>query len=193
MSYVKFWKRIVDFSLALLILAITFPLLIISAIGIKISSIGPIVFRQRRVGLHGETFQILKLRTMRLNDMRNLAQTYNNDPEVFPFGRMLRRLKLDELPQVFNVLCGDMSIVGPRPCLPQTFEEMPEWARRRSLVRPGITGMAQVNGNVALTWEERWLFDIKYVESISFFTDIRLIIKTLAVVILGEERYRVKR
>jgi len=193
MTYTKAWKRLLDFVLAMLALVVALPLILIVAAGIKISSPGPVFFRQTRVGLHGVNFDILKLRTMGLNPDRELVQTYNNDPEVFPLGRVLRRLKIDELPQILNVLHGDMSLVGPRPCLPQTFEEMPKWARKRSLVRPGLTGLAQINGNVALTWEERWRYDLEYVDSISFLTDIRLIIKTLAVVIFGEEQFRSKK
>ena len=192
MTYAKAWKRVFDFILAMLALLFALPLILIAATGIKISSPGPVFFRQKRVGLHGVNFDIFKLRTMELNPEREIVQTYNNDPEVFPLGRILRRLKIDELPQILNVLRGDMSLVGPRPCLPQTFEAMPKWARMRTLVRPGITGMAQINGNAALTWEDRWRYDLEYVDCISFVIDIRLVIKTFAVVIFGEERFRAK-
>jgi undecaprenyl phosphate N,N'-diacetylbacillosamine 1-phosphate transferase len=191
MSYLKLWKRPLDLIVVLLIFIISMPVLLIASVGIKISSPGPVFFRQKRVGLHGVEFEVLKLRTMSVNPLRKVAQTYGSDPEVFPLGRLLRRLKIDELPQLLNVLYGEMSLVGPRPCLRQTFDEMPEWARKRVMVRPGMTGMAQVNGNVALTWEERWRYDIHYVEHISFSLDLRLISRTLAVVIIGEDKFRI--
>lgn len=190
MSYPNVWKRVFDFAIALLLLALAGPLILLASMGIKFSSRGPVFFRQERVGLNGMPFSILKLRTMHINVDRKISQTYNNDPEVFPFGRVLRRLKIDELPQIFNVVKGDMSFVGPRPCLMHTYIDMPEWARKRALVRPGITGMAQISGNVALTWEERWRHDVRYVESVSLVTDIRLLLKTVAVVVLGEERFK---
>jgi undecaprenyl phosphate N,N'-diacetylbacillosamine 1-phosphate transferase len=192
MTYGSDGKRIIDFILSLIIVLVVLPFLLIAAFGIKISSKGPIIFIQKRIGLNGCVFEIYKLRTMHMDINREISQTYNSDPSVFVFGKILRRLKIDELPQVFNVLRGDMSWIGPRPCLEKTFSEMPEWAKKRAMVRPGITGMAQVNGNVALTWDERWQHDVRYVNELSLWTDIKIIIKSIGVVVFGEEKFMVK-
>lgn len=190
MSYVALWKKVLDFVLAIIGATIAVPIIGICALMIKISSPGPVFFLQERVGLDGKPFLIFKLRTMAVNPDRREKQTQISDPEVFPVGKIFRRLKIDELPQLFNVLRGDMSWVGPRPSLIETFNEMPEWARKRVSVRPGITGLAQVNGNVALSWEERWKHDLKYTETISFLTDLKILWKTVAVVVLSEEQFR---
>lgn len=190
MIYRSHLKRSLDIILALVaIVLLALPLLVAMAV-ICMTSPGPVFFMQKRVGLGGRTFRIIKLRTMTVNTKRELTQTTNADPEVFAAGRVLRRLKIDELPQLFNVLRGDMSFVGPRPCLEQTWDEMPDWARRRFDVRPGITGLAQINGNIALTWPERWKHDVEYVDSLSFFLDIKVVFKTFLVVLLGEDRFR---
>lgn len=190
MIYKKFTKRILDVTIAIIALLICGPLLVLAIAAIRLSSPGPVFFRQQRVGMNGEIFEILKLRTMTVNPQRQVNQTTLSDPEVFAIGRILRRLKIDELPQVINVLLGDMSIVGPRPCLEQTFREMPVWAKRRAEVRPGITGQAQINGNIALTWEERWRHDVDYVDNITTGRDIVIILKTVSVVLFGEENFR---
>ena len=98
----------------------------------------------------------------------------------------LRRYKIDELPQLVNIICGDMSFVGPRPCLPETFSSMPEWAKKRSGLRPGLTGLAQINGNTTLTWEQRWGYDIQYINNYCLRVDLCVLFKTLSVVIYGE-------
>jgi undecaprenyl phosphate N,N'-diacetylbacillosamine 1-phosphate transferase len=192
MMYDKFFKRLIDILISLLLIIIAIPFLLVAAIGIKLSSPGPILFLQKRIGQKGNGFQIYKLRTMELDTGRKIGQTYTSDPAVFRFGKILRRLKIDELPQIFNVLRGDMSIVGPRPCLKETYVNMPKWARARFLVRPGITGLAQISGNVALTWEERWMHDVHYVEKLSLIVDFKIVIKTIAVVVAGEERFKVR-
>lgn len=190
MIYRSHLKRSLDIILALVaIVLLALPLLVAMAV-IRMTSPGPLFFMQKRVGLGGRTFRIIKLRTMTVNTERKPTQTTNADPEVFAAGRVLRRLKIDELPQLFNVLNGDMSFVGPRPCLEQTWHEMPDWARRRFDVRPGITGLAQINGNIALTWPERWKHDIEYVDRLSFLLDIKVVLKTILVVLLGEGRFR---
>ncbi len=190
MIYKKFAKRILDIAIAIAALIISGPLLVLAIGAIRLSSPGPIFFRQQRIGKNGETFEILKLRTMSVNPERQAVQTTLADPEIFAVGRILRRLKIDELPQIINVLCGTMSIVGPRPCLEQTFREMPAWAKRRAEVRPGITGQAQINGNIALSWEERWHHDVDYVNNITARRDIAIILKTISVVLFGEEKFR---
>ncbi len=190
MIYRVYIKRIVDVLFSLAVLSLVWPAIGIAVLAIKFSSEGPIFFTQNRVGLNGKTFRIYKLRTMSVDVNRGVKQTNQADPEVFGVGKILRRLKIDELPQIFNVLIGDMSVVGPRPCLEVTKQEMPEWALRRFELRPGMTGLAQVSGNVSLPWQKRWEFDVRYVEKCSFATDVRIILKTLFVVLFGEERFR---
>lgn len=191
MIYCRYgFKRLLDVLLSTSALILLGPLIVIGALAVKASSRGPAFFVQMRVGRQGRLFRILKLRTMPVDPRRKIAQTHNADPDVLPVGRVLRRLKIDELPQILNVLVGDMSIVGPRPCLEQTYSEMPEWARKRFEVRPGITGLAQINGNIALTWEDRWRHDIHYVETCSLLGDLGIVAKTVAVVVVGEERFR---
>ncbi|WP_313472160.1 sugar transferase [Stutzerimonas nitrititolerans] len=190
MIYRVYIKRIVDVLFSLAVLSLVWPAIGIAVLAIKFSSEGPIFFTQNRVGLNGKTFKIYKLRTMSVDVNRGVKQTNQADPEVFGVGKILRRLKIDELPQIFNVLIGDMSVVGPRPCLEVTKQEMPEWALRRFELRPGMTGLAQVSGNVSLPWQKRWEFDVRYVEKCSFATDAIIILKTLFVVLFGEERFR---
>ncbi len=188
--YRRFGKRTLDIIISAgLLLMFLLPILA-GLLSIRVTSEGPGLFRQVRVGLGEIRFTIFKLRTMSINQERELVQTKNEDPEVLPVGRVLRRLKIDELPQLWNVLRGDMSLIGPRPCLEHTLDEMPMWARRRFNVRPGLTGLAQVNGNVALTWEERWKHDVSYVDQLSVWLDLRILLKTILVVLLGEEKFR---
>ena len=114
-------------------------------------------------------------------------QTYLNDAEIFPIGKLLRRFKLDELPQIFNILVGDMSLIGPRPCLESTFKMMPKWALKRFEIKPGITGLAQVSGNIKLNWPQRWVLDIDYLKRQSFMLDIKIIFLTSFVLLFGEK------
>ena len=183
-------KRSIDAVVSALLLALVAAPLVVAMVMIFISSPGPVFFVQNRVGLFGRPFRILKLRTMTVDPGRVLTQTVNSNPEVFLFGKFLRRFKVDELPQLLNVLKGDMSLVGPRPCLQETQSGMPEWAKRRFEVRPGLTGLAQVNGNVALSWEERWRHDVDYVQRLNFALDINIMAKTALVLALGEGRLR---
>lgn len=190
MIYRRYCKRALDIVISLLVILLAVPIFLLAAVLIKLNSPGPIFFYQERIGLSEKRFNLIKLRTMKVNPNRQLNQTTNADPEVFPVGKILRRLKIDELPQIFNVFKGDMSIVGPRPCLEQTLNEMPIWARERFSVRPGLTGVAQINGNIALTWEQRWKHDVKYVADVSLVRDLYIVLKTVLVVILGEERFK---
>jgi lipopolysaccharide/colanic/teichoic acid biosynthesis glycosyltransferase len=116
-------------------------------------------------------------------------QTYPGDNSVTWVGQFLRRLKIDELPQLINVLIGDMSLVGPRPCLPELLKELTEVGEVRFLCHPGLTGLAQVNGNIYLDWHERWEFDSKYVKNITFTKDLHIIFKTVFAVVFGERIY----
>lgn len=183
-------KRFLDFFISFAILLFLFPLFIVVAVLIKMDSNGPIFYLQGRVGKNGDIFQVYKFRTM-TDEVRdpNKKQTYLNDPDITRIGRFLRRFKFDELPQIWNVFIGDMSLVGPRPALPSLYEEFGEIAKKRCRVRPGMTGLAQVNGNIYLPWEKRLLLDGEYVDNISFMLDLKILIKTIAIVLFGEEKY----
>ena len=187
--YLKF-KRLFDFFISFAILLLLFPLFIIVAVLIKLDSKGPIFYMQSRVGENGRVFRIYKLRTMTNKERDpNVKQTYLQDPDITRIGGLLRRFKIDELPQIWNVFIGDMSLVGPRPALPSLYEKFGEIAKKRCEVRPGMTGWAQVNGNIYLPWEERLCLDREYVDRMSFMLDLRILVKTVAIVLFGEEKY----
>jgi undecaprenyl phosphate N,N'-diacetylbacillosamine 1-phosphate transferase len=183
-------KRSVDFLVSLIFLVLSAPIILIAIISVRLTSPGPVFFRQARVGRNEKKFEILKFRTMYEDSNRNLTQTRQGDPGVTMVGAVLRRIKIDELPQLVNVLRGEMSLIGPRPCLPQTAQDIPDWARKRFQVSPGLTGLAQVNGNIGLSWEERWLYDVAYAEQINFWLDVKILFKTVIVVLAGEEIFR---
>lgn len=187
--YNFFLKRVLDFIIALIILVFILPLLLISAALIKITSKGPLFFFQSRVGLNGEIFKIFKFRTMTDEVRIASKEILKGNSEVTKVGYYLRRFKIDELPQLFNVLKGDMSLIGPRPCLPEHVRELNDDGMFRLNVRPGMTGLAQVNGNIYLTWEERWKYDRLYVENLSFLGDLKIIILTIAIVLYGEDKF----
>lgn len=188
--YKKVIKRLTDIAFSLLALVLSSPVLVAAALVVRSSSPGPILFTQERVGKDGRRFRIYKFRTMYIDPNRVITQTRSGDPDVVPLGSFLRRWKIDELPQIFNVLKGDMSIIGPRPCLLSTYEEMPDWARRRFVMRPGITGLAQISGSIALTWEERWKHDVHYIDACTFALDVAIVLKTVWVILRGEDRFR---
>jgi lipopolysaccharide/colanic/teichoic acid biosynthesis glycosyltransferase len=179
-------KRTMDVVASLLLLAVLMPLFLLIAAVIKLSDGGPVFYTQKRVGLRGAEFDLYKFRSMTHVERRTHVQVYNDSEGVTAVGKYLRRLKLDETPQLYNVLRGDLSLVGPRPCLPETLEEFGRDAMTRHSVRPGLTGLAQVNGNVLLSWRERLTFDLEYVRNCSFLLDFRIIAKTAAVIVLGE-------
>jgi lipopolysaccharide/colanic/teichoic acid biosynthesis glycosyltransferase len=188
--YARFGKRLFDLGASLATILFLWPLLLVCAVAVKLTSRGPVLFLQERLGKGGTVFMAYKFRTM--TDKPRVPDTiaYSGDQsEITSVGRILRRTKLDELPQVFNVLRGEMSIVGPRPQLPQQRAEFDENAELRLLVRPGLTGLTQVNGGVALSWPERWYYDAEYVRSVSFALDCRIILRTLPVLLHGEHRF----
>ena len=188
--YGRFGKRLVDLAASAIALLCLWPLLLLCALAIKATSRGPVLFNQERLGKGGTTFLAFKFRTMTDKPRRPDTVAYFGDPaEITLVGRVLRRTKLDELPQLFNVLRGEMSIVGPRPQLPVQLAEFNDDARLRLLVRPGLTGMAQTNGNTALSWPERWHYDALYVRTMSFALDCALVLRTLGVLAHGDARY----
>lgn len=180
-------KRYVDVALALTGIALSSPLQVLAGLAVLLDDGLPVLFRQVRVGRDGTPFELLKFRTMKVNSLppANLQVT-SNHPLLTRSGRLLRPLRVDELPQLFNVLRGDMSLIGPRPALPEHCAAYDPWQRKRLLVRPGMTGWAQVNGNVSLTWPERILLDVWYVDHWSPWLDLQILGKTLLVILLGE-------
>lgn len=180
-------KRIIDIAITTIALIILFPILIICAILIKVESKGPLFYTQERLGENGARFKLLKFRSMTNKKHDISVQIMGNESEITGFGKIIRRLKIDELPQLINVLKGDMSIVGPRPCLPLLQQEFNEDGKARLKVRPGLTGLAQINGNIHLSWQERWIFDRFYVENHNLILDLKIIFKTIIIVILGEK------
>ena len=183
--YRRFGKRGLDLVLSALGLILLLPLLAVVAVMVRVSLGAPILFRQLRPGLHGKPFTILKFLTM--TDTRDAQGSLLPDAErLNPFGRFLRSSSLDELPELLNVLRGDMSLVGPRPLLMQYLDRYtPEQARRHE-VRPGITGWAQVNGRNALTWEQKFALDVWYVDHVSVWLDTKIIALTVWKIIQRE-------
>jgi len=179
--------RIFDIAIAVIALAILSPVLLIAAIAIKLGSRGPVVYRQRRVGLHGAEFEMLKLRTMvEGSDPVGFGTVVSReDPRVTKAGRALRRTSLDEIPNLVNVLRGEMAIVGPRPTIPAQVADYTQRQHRRHEVRPGITGWAQVQGRAGIPWEERIELDVWYVEHRDAALDARILLKTLWLLVTG--------
>ena len=173
-------NRAVDVAGATLGLALTSPLLAVGALAIKLEDGGPILYRQRRVGLGGAEFELLKLRTMEVGaEQRGAGFAVNEgDPRITRAGRILRRLSLDEVPQLWNVVRGDMSLVGPRPTLAYQVERYTPRQRRRLEVKPGITGWAQIHGRARLPWDDRIELDVWYVEHRSRWLDLKILART---------------
>ena len=173
-------NRALDVAGASLGLVLASPLLAAAAVAIKLDDHGPVFYRQKRVGQHGRDFELLKLRTMVVGAERQGAgfAVDEGDPRITRVGRVLRRLSLDELPQLANVVRGEMSLIGPRPTLRYQVERYDERQRRRLDVKPGITGWAQVHGRARLPWEERIELDVWYVENRSPWLDLKILART---------------
>jgi len=195
-------KRVFDTAAAGVLLVLLAPLLAVAALAIKVSSPGPVVFRQSRVGRDGELFEMIKLRTMvvdaeaRLSELGDRNETsgvlfkIKDDPRITGVGRVLRKLSIDELPQLINVLRGEMSLVGPRPALPAEVERWEPTLHNRLRVRPGITGMWQVNGRTEDDHDSRYAqLDLYYVDNWSLITDIAILLRTIPVVIASKGQY----
>jgi sugar transferase EpsL len=180
------WKRGLDLSLGVLGTIIFAPVMALVAPLILVFMGRPILFRQIRPGLHGKPFQIFKFRTMTSRSDEGDLVFSDNEKRLTPLGRLLRSTSLDELPELFNVLRGEMSIVGPRPLLMQYLERYSPEQQRRHNVKPGITGWAQVNGRNDLTWEEKFALDLWYVGHQSLWLDLKIILLTVRKVFLRE-------
>jgi lipopolysaccharide/colanic/teichoic acid biosynthesis glycosyltransferase len=173
-------KRGVDFIGSLLALIILLPLFIVIVVAIRLSSKGQAIFKQQRAGKEGKPFIFYKFRTMKEDvDPFGPSPKSGNDTRLTKIGKFMREYSLDELPQLFNILRGDMSIVGPRPLYLSQIKEWNERQKNRLLVKPGLTGLAQISGRGELTKEEKLELDVRYVETAGFFVDIKIILKTI--------------
>jgi lipopolysaccharide/colanic/teichoic acid biosynthesis glycosyltransferase len=183
--------RVLDVVMASVLLAISSPLLAAAALAIRIESRGSAFYRQRRVGRNGVPFDLWKLRTMvpGAEEMGAGIYVLEGDPRITRVGRLLRRLSLDELPNLLNVITGEMSIVGPRPTIQEQVDRYTERQRRRLEVKPGITGWAQVNGRTSLPWPKRIELDIWYVEHRSLWLDLRILGRTVMLLVSGKGLY----
>lgn len=177
--YKLIFKRLFDIFLAVILIVIFSPLFILSIALIFIGDGKPFFYKQQRIGQGGNVFNVIKLRTMK-QGMESMGTTsYANDPRYFFGSKVLRSMKLDELPQLINILFGDMSLVGPRPTVQEDFDKMTHEQKRRFRVRPGLTGLAQISGNTSLKWPERVELDIQYIVALSFKQDFKILIKTV--------------
>lgn len=185
-------KRAIDLAVAVPGFVLLLPVMIGIGIWVRRDSPGPAIFRQERVGLHGRTFRLLKFRTMVVGaqSMGAGLAVDAGDPRITEAGRTLRRLSLDELPQLWNVVRGDMSLVGPRPTVAAQVELYTPEQRRRLDARPGITGLAQVRGRATIPWSERIAIDIEYVDGWSVARDLMILLRTVAVVARRDGTYR---
>lgn len=180
--YKRFVKRCLDFLLSLAALIILSPVLLLVAILVRCKLGSPILFKQKRPGLNEKIFCMYKFRTM--TDAKDAdGNLLPDEVRLTKFGKLLRSTSLDELPELFNILKGDMAIVGPRPLLVQYLSRYNERQHHRHDVRPGFTGLAQVNGRNSISWQEKFEWDVRYVENVSFLMDLRIIAKTVKVVL----------
>jgi lipopolysaccharide/colanic/teichoic acid biosynthesis glycosyltransferase len=185
-------RRVLDIVLSAAALMLTAPLMFAAVVAIKLESRGPALYRQRRSGLHGEPFDMLKLRTM-VDGAEHIGAglaVNANDSRITRVGALLRRTSLDELPNLLNVLRGEMSLVGPRPTLPAQVAQYTPRQRLRLSVKPGITGWAQINGRASLPWTERIELDLHYVEHRSLLLDLQILARTPALVLGGGGLYK---
>jgi len=190
----RLFRRIFDLLISLPVVLILLPVFVIIVIAVKLTSNGPAIFRQERAGKNGKPFVFYKFRTMKVGvELFGPSPKSGDDPRLTKVGKFLREYSLDELPQLFNILKGEMSIVGPRPLYLSQMAEWSERQKKRLLVKPGLTGLAQISGRGELTREEKLELDVKYVEEAGFWTDIKVVLKTIALVFrrrsIYEKRY----
>ena len=184
--YAKYIKRILDLILSLMALIVLMPLMIIIGILVRINLGSPIIFKQKRPGKNEKIFTLYKFRTM--TDKRDIdGNLLPDEYRLTKFGKFLRSTSLDELPELINIIKGDMAIVGPRPLLVEYLPYYTEEEKHRHDVRPGLTGLAQVNGRNAISWEEKLKYDTEYIKEISFYSDLKIIFKTIKKTIKRED------
>lgn len=184
-------KRIFDICVSLVVLVPFLPVWVIIALLVKLTSPGPVFFLQDRPGKNKKIFKVYKFRTMRPGSEKMVkgVEVMKDDDRVTAVGHFLRRSKLDEIPQCLNVLRGEMSLIGPRPERVSSLDDYDEEISKRLNMLPGMTGLAQVSGNIYLSLQDRYKLDVYYVEHYSLMLDIRILVRTVGVVLLGEERY----
>lgn len=184
-------KRLIDIVVSLIILILFLPIWIVIAILIKITSSGPILFLQDRPGKYKKIFKVYKFRTMKPGSERMVKgqEVMIEDDRITSVGKFLRRSKIDEIPQVVNVLKGEMSLVGPRPERVASLVDYTKEISKRLKVSPGMTGLSQVSGNIHLSLENRYKLDVYYVEHFNLWLDLKIILRTVGVVLFGEDRY----
>lgn len=185
MFYAKIVKRPLDFFFALIALILLFPLLFIIAFLVRIKLSNPVIFRQERPGKNEKIFTLYKFRTM-TNKKNKKGELFSDSKRLTKFGKFLRKTSLDELPEFYNILKGEMSFVGPRPLLVQYLPLYNKHQKRRHEVRPGLSGLAQVNGRNNISWEQRFELDVRYVDNITFIGDLKIIISTIVKVFKHE-------
>ncbi len=178
-------KRIFDFVCAFVALLLLFPLIFLIAISVRVNLSAPVLFRQERPGLNGQIFNMVKFRSMK-DSVDSSGNPLPDEDRITPFGQLLRSLSLDELPELWNVITGDMSLVGPRPLLKEYLPLYSADQARRHAVRPGITGWAQINGRNALTWDEKFKLDVWYVDNQSLWLDLKILVFTIKKVFVRE-------
>ncbi len=185
-------RRLIDIAVSALALALSAPVIALSALAIRLESPGPVIYRQRRSGLNGREFDVLKLRTM-VDGAEHIGAglaVNENDARITRVGAFLRRTSLDELPNLLNVLRGEMSLIGPRPTLPVQVAQYTERQRGRLEIKPGLTGWAQVNGRASLPWAERIELDLHYIEHRSLRLDLQILMRTPVMVLAGSGLYK---
>ena len=195
--YARHVKRALDILIALLGLLIASPLLLLTAIAVKLDSKGPAIFKQPRLGLNGRVFNIYKFRSMKVGSEHTGTGVYSrkDDVRVTRVGKFIRATSIDELPQLINLLNGTMSAIGPRPALtyhPWRYEEYTEEQKKMFLVRPGVTGWAQVNGRKDVEWHRRIKLNVWYVENVSFMLDVKILFRTIFKVIANADNVNVQ-
>lgn len=185
-------KRLFDILISLIVLIPFFPVWLAVALLIKATSPGPVFFLQDRPGQDRKIFKVYKFRSMRLGSEKMVkgVEVMGDDARVTAVGRFIRRTKIDEIPQCLNVLKGEMSLIGPRPERIASLADYDEEISKRLDMRPGMTGLAQISGNIYIPLAERYRLDVYYVEHFSLWLDIRILLRTVGVVLLGEERYK---
>ena len=184
-GYEKYLKRLMDFSLSLLAFIALLPLILIVSFLVRIKIGSPVIFKQKRPGLNEKIFNLYKFRTM-TDEKDDTGLLLSDDIRLTKFGKFLRATSLDELPGLINIIRGDMSIVGPRPLLVKYLPLYNNEQKKRHEVRPGLTGLAQINGRNAISWNQKFEYDVKYVNNITLLNDIKIILKTIKKVVIKE-------
>ncbi len=182
-------KYFFDKVFSIIFIILLFPVFFIISLLIVLEDGFPIFFVQERVGLNGRIFKMYKFRSFKKNVDLSNVYTYSNDPRISKIGKIIRKYSLDELPQLINILKGEMSFIGPRPNLPFQYQELNDIQKQRYLVKPGITGLAQINGRNKIKWEERINYDLIYIKNYNLFLDLWILYKTIFVVFSGEGVY----